>query len=131
MSVEQSTQVEIPRTHRETHLSRRGFLAGLTLLGAGAIAAVTLGVTEAEAAQDAHTTPTAAGETTTETKNIELAQAPVPAPAPVRPGVARRTARRAARRQRRVARRAARATRRAGRRAARATRRAGRRGVVP
>jgi hypothetical protein len=114
-----STEAEIPRTHRETRLSRRGFL---TLLGAGTIAAVTLGATEAEAAQDAQTPIEAP-----ETKNIELAQAP----APVRRGVARRTARRAARRTRRVARRTARATRRAGRRTARAMRRAGRRGVVP
>jgi hypothetical protein len=116
MSVDQNNEPE-------TTLSRRGFLTCLTLLGASAVAAAELIATGAEAAPDA----------TTATKSVEKATAPqapiakdtapqadkvaqVTTPTPVRPGVARRTARRVRRTERRVARR---------------TRRAVRRGVVP
>ncbi len=119
---------ETSKNREQTDLSRRTFLSGLAILGVGCAAAMTVGVTQADAA--AETTDAVVGaETPVEAEKADDADLEISA----QERRARRRGRRAGRRVRRRARRGRRVfrrrARRAGRRARRTGRRAGRRGV--
>ena len=89
---QQAVKVEkTPETKEKIDLSRRTFLSCLAILGVGGAAAMTLGVTEADAASESDAAD--AAETPAEGEKVEFVQ--------VRRRVARRRVRRTARRVRR------------------------------